>query len=148
MKSREAMLRICLIVILSLALTACQSSGGQSASAQNGSAETAASTEPQAGTTTDIPGQPSFADWLKELRKDALAAVVSPGTYNNAFATVQVNQEIVDKDREQSEFTKPIWSYLDSAVSPERIANGQIKASQYRPQLDAAAKRYGVPANI
>jgi membrane-bound lytic murein transglycosylase B len=145
MKNRGTMPRVSLIVILSLSLAACQSSGGQSASS---STDNAASTEPSAGTTTDIPGQPSFADWLKELREDAMAAGVSANTFDNAFATVRVNQEIVDKDREQSEFTKPIWSYLDSAVSPERIANGQIKASQYRPQLDDAAKRYGVPANI
>src|SRR5262245_1128559 len=98
MKSRGAMQRISVIVFLSLALTACQSSGGQSGTAQDGSAETSASTEPEAGTTTDIPGQPSFADWLKELRIDALAAGVSPETFDNAFATVRVNQEIVDKD--------------------------------------------------
>jgi len=138
--------RVSLIVILSLALAACQSSGGESASAQDGKAET--STEPAASTTTDISGKPSFADWLEELKEDAMAAGVSAATFDNAFAAVRLNQEIIDKDREQSEFTKPIWSYLDSAVSPERIANGQIKGSQYRPQLDAAAKRYGVPANI
>jgi len=141
--------RTSLIIILSLCLAACQSSGGaKSTAAQDGSAGTVASAEPAAGTTTDVPEKPSFAEWLEDLREEALAAGVSGDTFDRAFAAVRVNPEIVAKDRDQSEFTKPVWSYLDSAVSPERVANGRFKQTEYRPELNAAAKRFGVPAEI
>jgi lytic murein transglycosylase len=55
---------------------------------------------------------------------------------------------VVELDRAQPEFTRTVWDYLDSAVSPQRIALGQQKLLQLRGETDAAAARYGVPPAI
>ena len=34
--------------------------------------------------------------------------------------------------------TRPVWIYLDSAVSPQRVALGQDKWLQFRADIDAA----------
>jgi membrane-bound lytic murein transglycosylase B len=139
------MQRASLLIILSLCLAACQSPGkGNAESGQGGS--TVATTESSTGGET--PEKQSFEDWLDDLRDEAMAAGVSGDTFDNAFATIRVNPEIVAKDRDQSEFTKPVWSYLDSAVSPERVANGRIKEAENLNQLNAAAARYGVQKEI
>jgi membrane-bound lytic murein transglycosylase B len=55
---------------------------------------------------------------------------------------------VVELDRAQPEFTRTVWDYLDSAVSPQRIALGQDKLLQLRSETEAAASRYGVPPGI
>jgi membrane-bound lytic murein transglycosylase B len=141
MKTRGHMQRVSLLITLSLCLAACQSNGA--GNTEPGQGDTTA-----AGTTENVPEKQSFSEWLDDLRDEAMAAGVSGDTFDNAFAAVRVNPEIVAKDQDQSEFTKPVWSYLDSAVSPERVANGKIKQAENRIPLDTAAKQYGVPAEI
>lgn len=55
---------------------------------------------------------------------------------------------VVELDRAQPEFTRTPWAYLDSAVSPQRIAQGQAQLAAHGTALQAAAARYGVPASI
>ena len=55
---------------------------------------------------------------------------------------------VVELDRAQPEFTRTPWAYLDSAASPQRIAQGQAQWAAHRSALDAAAVRYGVPAPV
>jgi membrane-bound lytic murein transglycosylase B len=53
---------------------------------------------------------------------------------------------VVDLDRAQPEFTRPVWQYLDTLVSPQRVTRGIDKLQQVRTQAEDAAARYGVPA--
>lgn len=55
---------------------------------------------------------------------------------------------VVASDQAQPEFTRAVWDYLDSAVSAQRISRGQEKLLAFRPVIDSAAARYGVPAEI
>ena len=41
-----------------------------------------------------------------------------------------------------------MWSYLDSAVSPQRVALGRSRWQEFRADIDAAADRYGVAPEI
>lgn len=75
----------------------------------------------------------SFSDWRSAFRGRALAAGVRPATFDRAFAGVTPNEKIVELDRYQPEFTRPIWEYLDSAVSDSRVSTGRQKlASESR----------------
>ena len=57
--------------------------------------------------------------------------------------------QVIALDRAQPEFTRAVWTYLDTAVSPQRVMRGQDKLLEVRTELDdAAAARYGVPAEI
>jgi membrane-bound lytic murein transglycosylase B len=43
---------------------------------------------------------------------------------------------------------RPIWSYLDTAASDLRVANGQKAYASHRASIDAIAQHYGVRAEI
>ncbi len=89
-----------------------------------------------------------FGAWVAAFRKNAAAQGIDATTLERAFANVQLLPEVVERDRSQSEFTRTVWDYLDSAVSPGRIARGQDRLLEVRTLADAAATRYGVPAQI
>ncbi len=89
-----------------------------------------------------------FAQWVASFRESARAQGIEDATLRAALDGVQLRQRAVEADRAQPEFTRALWDYLDAAISPQRIANGQLKLAQVRAQADAAAARYGVPATV
>ncbi|MEM7176551.1 MAG: lytic murein transglycosylase [Pseudomonadota bacterium] len=99
------------------------------------------------------PAQPegpavSFEEWRTGFRQRALAQGITPATFDRAFAGVSVNEVVLERDRYQPEFSRPIWAYLDRAVSDTRIANGRENAARYGARLDAIEARYGVDKNV
>ncbi len=89
-----------------------------------------------------------FARWVAGVRASARAAGISEPTLRSALDDVHYLPSVLDQDRAQPEFTRTVWAYLDVAVSPARIAQGQEKLAQYRSEAQAAATRYGVPASV
>ena len=92
--------------------------------------------------------QKAFERWVTNFRTSARAAGIDEVTLNVAFADVRYLPRVVELDRAQPEFTRTVWRYLDSAVSPQRISLGQDKWLQFRVEIDAAAARYGVAPAI
>ncbi|WP_213956611.1 MULTISPECIES: lytic murein transglycosylase [unclassified Variovorax] len=90
----------------------------------------------------------AFARWLADFRGTARASGISEATLRSALDNAQYLPDILPLDRAQPEFTRTVWDYLDNAVSPQRIATGQEKLQEVRREADAAAARYGVPANV
>ena len=64
------------------------------------------------------------------------------------FAGVRYDETVIAKDRNQSEFTKQIWDYLDSAASPVRVRNGKAALRRHARTLRAIERRYGVDREI
>ncbi|MGR4871910.1 lytic murein transglycosylase [Variovorax sp. LARHSF232] len=89
-----------------------------------------------------------FADWVADFRAQARAAGIGEPTLRATLDDVQYLPRVVELDRAQPEFTRPPWQYLDNTVSPQRVAQGQEKLAQFRPALDAATARYGVPPEV
>nr|WP_246423341.1 lytic murein transglycosylase [Sulfitobacter undariae] len=87
-------------------------------------------------------------DWITEFRPKALAAGISADVFDSAMADVVFAPKVVERDRNQSEFTKTIWDYLDTAVSDLRISNGQAALKREQKALGEIEARYGVPAQI
>ncbi len=91
------------------------------------------------------PSDPSgFGRWVQDFRAQALASGVSASTYDRAMASARYNSEVVRLDSRQSEFTKPIWDYLDGAVSESRVAQGRQMLARHAGTLSAIESRYGV----
>ena len=90
----------------------------------------------------------AFKAWIRGFRGRASAAGITGRTFDRAFRGVTYNADVVRKDRNQSEFTKQIWDYLDSAVSPTRIKNGKKALRQYRKTLERIEAHYGVEKEI
>jgi len=88
-----------------------------------------------------------FERWKQAFTAKAADAGISAATLRN-IANARLRPNIVNFDRAQPEFTRTPWQYLDSAVSPLRIKNGKAKMQEAAPALQAAAKRYGVPASV
>ncbi|MCR8724795.1 lytic murein transglycosylase [Frigidibacter sp. ROC022] len=94
------------------------------------------------------PTEAGFRAWLAAFEPRALAAGISQDTLDAAFADVSLNLSVIDKDRNQNEFTKQIWDYLDTAVSEARVQNGRAAMERRRALLDEIEARYGVEAEV
>ena len=89
-----------------------------------------------------------FEQWLQGFRSRALAQGISAATFDRALSGVSYDAGIIARDRNQAEFTKTIWEYLDSAVADSRIAGGRTALAQHGAVLDRIEARYGVDKEI
>jgi lytic murein transglycosylase len=89
-----------------------------------------------------------FARWIADFSISARAAGISEATLQSAFESIRFMPRVTQADGAQAEFTRTVWDYLDSAVSAQRVVRGQDRLLEARPAVDAAAARYGVPAEI
>jgi membrane-bound lytic murein transglycosylase B len=89
-----------------------------------------------------------FQRWIEGFRPRALSAGITPGTFDRAFGSVTFLPDVIERDRSQPEFTRPIWTYLDSAVSDTRIENGRAALRDHGRVLDEIAARFGVEREI
>ncbi|MFC0199942.1 lytic murein transglycosylase [Paracoccus rhizosphaerae] len=86
--------------------------------------------------------------FVQSFRSRALSSGVSAATYDNAMRLARYNPDVIRLDRKQAEFSRPVWLYLDSAVSDSRIETGRQKNAQLSRTLSAIEGRYGVPREI
>ncbi|MNQ63059.1 Membrane-bound lytic murein transglycosylase B precursor [compost metagenome] len=100
--------------------------------------------------TENLEIQPSqtFEQWQAAFRKDALAAGINPSLFDRAFAGVTPDMSVIRADRSQPEFARPVWEYLDGALSALRVRKGQALLSQYADTLSAIEQRYGVDRQV
>ncbi|WP_420861619.1 lytic murein transglycosylase [Algirhabdus cladophorae] len=89
-----------------------------------------------------------FQRWISGFKRRASAQGISQTTLDDAFRNVRYNAGVIKKDRNQSEFTKQIWDYLDSAASPTRVKNGKAALRKYGRVLQEIENRYGVEKEV
>ncbi|WP_312966368.1 lytic murein transglycosylase [Stutzerimonas kunmingensis] len=106
-----------------------------------------AASQPSDATIADVRSEAthlSFSQWRKQFRAEALAAGISAATFDQAFAGVQPDPAVIEADRSQPEFTRPVWQYLEGAISPQRVRSGRRLLSEHATTLDQIEARYGV----
>ena len=116
--------------LLTLALAGCGASMNQSPGALGGG---------HFGGLPTANGQGSeagFQTWVASFRPRALAAGISPQVFDSAMGQAHFMPSLIALDRKQSEFSKPIWDYLDGAIGT-RVGTGRSKAAQYASTLAA-----------
>ncbi len=89
-----------------------------------------------------------FDAWVAGFRPRALAQGISPATFDAAFSGAGFLPGVIDRDRNQTEFTRTLEDYLAIAASDERVANGRVALRQYAPQLAEIEARYGVEPEV
>ena len=89
-----------------------------------------------------------FENWVLAFRGRAIAKGIKASVFDRAVRGIKYDKSIIAKDRNQSEFTKQIWDYLDSAASPTRVKNGQAALRKNKRVLDKIEARYGVEKEI
>jgi membrane-bound lytic murein transglycosylase B len=93
-------------------------------------------------------GDAKFDAFLAEARVTALAQGITPATFDAATAGIAPIPAIAAMNANQPEFAKPVWSYLDSAVSARRIRDAQLMLARYGDVLDKIEASSGVPKEI
>ncbi len=86
--------------------------------------------------------------WLTGFRSRALAAGVRADTFDRAMRGATYLPDVIERDRNQPEFTRQIWEYLDSAISDTRVANGRQALRDQARVLAEVERRYGVEKEV
>lgn len=89
-----------------------------------------------------------LADWVQGFRARALSQGITAPTFDAAMQGLRYDADIIRRDRNQAEFTKTIWDYLDTAVSDLRIENGRKALAQWDQTLTRIEAQYGVEKQV
>ncbi|KIN62998.1 Peptidoglycan binding domain protein [Sulfitobacter noctilucicola] len=92
--------------------------------------------------------QAGLEQWVEKFRPRAQAKGITDATFEVAMRGVQYDAGVIKRDRNQAEFTKTIWDYLDTAVSDLRIANGRKALAKWDDTLSKINKRFGVEKEV
>jgi len=135
---------------LMLALLAgCQSGPTREASAADRDAASVDTVQEAAAAPRAEAEPPAdFATWLDGFRRQARAEGITEATLARALDGVRYRPRVIELDRSQPEFVRPIWQYLDSAVSAQRVTTGRERLAEHRDTARRMEQRYGVPAEV
>lgn len=82
--------------------------------------------------------------WLDAFHSRALAAGITEATWTAALPHMVPRPDVLERDRNQTEFSRTIWDYLDRAVSEDRVTRGQTAMKTHAKTLAAIQARYHV----
>lgn len=134
--------RITLCAALVGALASCASSYSRMP------VSTGSTVTPAAIPAASASDEAGLQQFVQSFRPRALSSGISASTYDRAMRIARYNPDVIRLDRKQAEFSRPVWLYLDSAVSDARISTGREKAAQFSSTMSAIEARYGVPREI
>ena len=103
---------------------------------------------PQGDDRVDQGSQAGLQAWLPAFRDRALAAGLTAQTLDQALGDLRFDEGLIKKDRNQSEFTKTIWDYLDTAVSDDRVVPGVRALKRHADLFARIEAEYGVEQEV
>ena len=112
--------------------------GGGRGPVGTASAEAAPRAVPNAG----------FDAWVAGYRGRAAARGIAGSVIDEAMGFAGYLPDVIEKDRNQTEFTRSLEDYLAIAAKPERVSLGQQKLQQYGGVLGQIEARYGVEGHV
>ncbi len=92
--------------------------------------------------------QDSLPAWIAAFRDRALAAGISAASFDAGMAGRRIRADVLDRDRNQAEFVRTVWAYLDRAVSAERVAAGRMALARTGAAFDRIEAAYGVDRSV
>jgi membrane-bound lytic murein transglycosylase B len=98
----------------------------------------------------DFPAAPDagFDAWVVKFRARAAKRGISDRTLNAAFATAGFLPGVIDKDRNQLEFSLTLEDYLAITVSDDRVKAGRAALRKHARLLAEIEQAYGVEAHV
>lgn len=97
--------------------------------------------------TGSAKADPGFSRFVSDFWPTARSSGITAQTYNAVFTGMQPDNDTLRLMNRQSEFVKPIWEYLDTAVSDTRVTRGRELLQEHGPVLRHIEARYGVDRN-
>ncbi len=128
--------RLMMAASMATLLSACVSGGTRSGG--SGGSSTVFLAEPNAG----------YDAWVQAFRARAANRGISGATLSTAFRDAGFLPGVIERDRNQTEFTRTLEDYLAIAASDERVSLGRAKYRQYAGVLGALEGRYGVEPHV
>jgi membrane-bound lytic murein transglycosylase B len=104
--------------------------------------------EPESPPVAPVAIDPAFAQWLAQLKQEALANGISAQTWDAALGDFQPIPRVIELDQRQPEFVDTFWNYLDRRVDAKRLALGRENLRTQKKLLQKVQARYGVPASL
>ncbi|MEM8631597.1 MAG: lytic murein transglycosylase [Pseudomonadota bacterium] len=99
--------------------------------------------------TAAVPvANPDFDAWVASFRTRAAQRGIAQPILSGAFQDAGYLPLVIERDRNQTEFTRNLEDYLAIAASDERIEKGQAGLRRERRTLDAIAAQYGVEPHV
>jgi len=89
-----------------------------------------------------------FEAWKGQFMDRAIAKNYAPGLVRSVILPAKINPLALERDANQPEFTKPVWSYVDNAASDARISGGRNKMTGTDQVFDVVESRYRVPRAV
>lgn len=96
----------------------------------------------------DMPDPATFPAWLEDFATRLEAEGVSAPVRASMLDGLTPDLRIVERDRTQPEFVRPVWQYLAGAASAERAAGGRRAAERHAVALDQVEARFDVDRHI
>jgi peptidoglycan lytic transglycosylase B len=89
-----------------------------------------------------------YDTWVASFRNRAAARGITQSTLTAAFRNAGYLPGVIERDRNQTEFTRTLEDYLAIAASDDRIATGRAMLRKHASVLSAIEARYGVEARV
>ncbi len=86
--------------------------------------------------------------WVVAYKERAAGRGISRGVIEAAFRDAGYLPQVIEKDRNQTEFRRTTEDYLNIAASDERLALGRAKFAAWGGVLQGLQARYGVDPQI
>ena len=93
-------------------------------------------------------GDSSFDAWRVDFARRAIAAGRKPGVVHALLDGLTPDPRIINQDQNQAEFVRPVWDYINGAVTPGRISVGAQKRAENALVFSRVEAKYGVDADI
>ena len=89
-----------------------------------------------------------FDTWVAGFKGRAQSAGIGAPTLEAAFRQAGFLPDVIDRDRNQTEFSRSLQDYLAIAASDERVSKGRAALQRYNATLAAIEARYGVEPHV
>jgi lytic murein transglycosylase len=86
--------------------------------------------------------------WVAAFRARAEGRGISRATLDAAFRGAGFLPDVIERDRNQTEFKRSLEDYLNIAASDERVSLGRSSFARYQGVLSAVEGRYGVEGHV
>lgn len=133
---------------LSLAAVAAATMAVLSADACDAQTPPSVPTPVQATLAFTSSGDGAFDAWRAGFAQRAVSAGRSPAVVQQMLGNLRPDPSIVTQDQNQAEFVRPVWDYINRAVTPTKIDEGIARRQANAQLFTDIERRFGVDADI
>jgi peptidoglycan lytic transglycosylase B len=94
------------------------------------------------------PAQPSFEEWLRGVRAEAVTRGIREATLDSALTGLEPVETVIQRDRSQAEIVQTLDHYLAQRISKKVVQTAQTMRKKHETVLKEVSERYGVPQGI